>query len=205
MAVNTRSLRDDQKEMTRLRFVSTGKKLFISQGYVRTSADQIASEAGTSRATFYLHYTGKPALLAEIFQAEHVAPLMKLIERLGAAGPGDLKALNEWIRAYAAHYRKTKALMRAWMQAQTQEGAELHALSDNLLQEIINAIAEQVAAANHALTPITPGEARLRAMMMFAELERYCYYVHIRHKEYDEERALELITTSWAHLIRLEN
>jgi hypothetical protein len=42
-------------------------------------------------------------------------------------------------------------------------------------------------------------------MMMFAELERYCYYVHIRHKEYDEERALELITTSWAHLIRLEN
>lgn len=203
MAVSDRSLRDDQKAMTRERFLEAGRRLFTSQGYGSTSTDQITAEAGTSRATFYLHFSGKPSLLSEIFQEQHVDPLMRLIDKLGKIGHSDLPALAEWIREYAKFYKATRSLMRSWMQAESQEGAELRALSDTVLQRIVGAIADQVSSAHGSDVPISAEEARLRAMVMFAELERYCYYVNIRHMNYSEDRALDIITASWAHLISL--
>lgn len=189
--------------MTRERFLEAGRKLFTSQGYGSTSADQIAAEAGTSRATFYLHYSGKPALLAEIFQEQHIDPLMRLIDQLGKTGQIDRDGLSAWIRAYAEQYRETRSLMRSWMQAESQEGATLRALSDTVLQHIVSAIADQISFAHGTTKPISADEARLRAMVMFAELERYCYYVNIRGMDYPEHRALELIAESWAHMINL--
>lgn len=203
MAGNTRSLREDQKAMTRQRFLDAGRELFNGQGYTNTSADQIAAAAGASRATFYLHYSGKPALLAEIFQEQHIDPLHQLIDQLGKVDRTDRSGLAAWIRAYANHYSATRALMRSWMQAESHEGAELRTLSDTVLQRIVDAIADQVTAAHGNSSPIPAEESRVRAMVMFAELERYCYWVNIRRMDYPEERTLELIAESWAHLIAL--
>src|SRR3979409_1933770 len=58
-AVPRRSIRDVQKEYTKELLVRSAHDFFVKNGYVNTTIDQIAARAGTSRATFYLHFQRK--------------------------------------------------------------------------------------------------------------------------------------------------
>ncbi|AYJ85377.1 TetR/AcrR family transcriptional regulator (plasmid) [Sphingomonas paeninsulae] len=58
------------RENTRTRLLKAGRKLFFSRDYTAISVDMIAREAGFTRAAFYLHFTGKDALVAAMMIAE---------------------------------------------------------------------------------------------------------------------------------------
>lgn len=60
------SIRDRQKALTRRRLLDAARTFFQEQGYDATSVDQIVKLAGTSRATFYLHFTHKPDVAVAI-------------------------------------------------------------------------------------------------------------------------------------------
>src|ERR1700733_8411612 len=51
-----------QKEDSRRRLVEAAERVFDRAGYIATSVDDIAQEAGVSRQTFYRHYDGKLAI-----------------------------------------------------------------------------------------------------------------------------------------------
>jgi AcrR family transcriptional regulator len=59
------ALRREQALATRTRIVRSAAELFASQGYTRTSIEQIAGRAGVARPTVYTAFTGKPTLLKE--------------------------------------------------------------------------------------------------------------------------------------------
>lgn len=56
-------LRQSQAQATRLAIIRAGARLFIAHGYVGTSIDEIAAEAGVSRATVFTSVGGKAAIL----------------------------------------------------------------------------------------------------------------------------------------------
>jgi AcrR family transcriptional regulator len=56
-------LRQRQAHSTRLAIIEAAGRLFAQQGYVSTSIDQIAAEAGVSRATVFSSVGSKSALL----------------------------------------------------------------------------------------------------------------------------------------------
>jgi AcrR family transcriptional regulator len=56
-------LRAAQAESTRRTVIAAAARLFSERGYVATSVDDIAAEAGVSRATVFTAVGGKPALL----------------------------------------------------------------------------------------------------------------------------------------------
>jgi AcrR family transcriptional regulator len=56
-------LRRAQAQSTRLTIVEAAARLFIAQGYVGTSMDDIAAAAGVGRATVFASVGGKAALL----------------------------------------------------------------------------------------------------------------------------------------------
>ncbi|MET0371504.1 MAG: helix-turn-helix domain-containing protein [Sphingobium sp.] len=58
---------------TRARIVKAGRKLFFTRDFQDISVDTVAKAAGFSRAAFYLHFTGKDALIAAIILSESVA------------------------------------------------------------------------------------------------------------------------------------
>jgi AcrR family transcriptional regulator len=59
-------LRAQQKLYTRRRLVAAACDLFEAKGYEATTVDDIVAEAGAARATFYLHFTGKADIIAEL-------------------------------------------------------------------------------------------------------------------------------------------
>ena len=59
------TLRERQKEHTRVRLTDCALSLFSAKGYPGTTVDDIAAAAGATRATFYLHFSSK----AEVVKA----------------------------------------------------------------------------------------------------------------------------------------
>ena len=58
-------LRRQQRDFTRQRLVDAARELFVRNGTRATSVDDIAKAAGTSRATFYAHFTDKQDVIRE--------------------------------------------------------------------------------------------------------------------------------------------
>ena len=58
-------LRRQQRDFTRQRLVDAARELFRQNGTKGTSIDDIAKAAGTSRATFYAHFTDKQDVIRE--------------------------------------------------------------------------------------------------------------------------------------------
>jgi AcrR family transcriptional regulator len=56
-------LRQRQAQSTRLSIIGSAARLFIAQGYVATSIDEIATAAGVGRATIFASVGGKAAIL----------------------------------------------------------------------------------------------------------------------------------------------
>ena len=57
------TLRQRQSQSTRLSIIEAAARLFIAQGYVATSMDEIATAAGVGRATVFASVGGKAAIL----------------------------------------------------------------------------------------------------------------------------------------------
>lgn len=57
------TLRQRQAQSTRLSIIEASARLFIAQGYVTTSMDEIAAAAGVGRATVFASVGGKAAIL----------------------------------------------------------------------------------------------------------------------------------------------
>lgn len=58
-----------KQQRTRRRLLGFALELFARHGYQSTTATQIAAAAGVSRATFFLHFPTKAALLGELCRA----------------------------------------------------------------------------------------------------------------------------------------
>ncbi|MEU8139077.1 TetR/AcrR family transcriptional regulator [Streptodolium elevatio] len=59
-------MRARQKIYTRQRLIAAASNLFETKGYEATTVDDIVAEAGAARATFYLHFTGKPDIVGAL-------------------------------------------------------------------------------------------------------------------------------------------
>lgn len=59
-------IREAQARMTRDRIVEAAFQAFSVKGYQATSATEIASAAGASRATFYLHFATKAEIIVDV-------------------------------------------------------------------------------------------------------------------------------------------
>jgi AcrR family transcriptional regulator len=60
-----KSLRQRKLEVVRRALSSAGEDLFLSRGFERTTAEQIARAAGVSRRTFFRYYESKEDVLVE--------------------------------------------------------------------------------------------------------------------------------------------
>ena len=80
------TLRTAQKQYTRERLVAAAVDLFVAKGYAATTVDDIATGAGATRATFYLHFRSKAELVRGLMQkmrAESLADLVMMADGLG--------------------------------------------------------------------------------------------------------------------------
>lgn len=100
-----------RREDSLFRLRSAADRLFSERGYIATSIDEIAREAGVSRPTFYRHFSGKFAIALDLFDRESdaVAPLWR---SLSDRDFGDLAAVTQWVVEIMDFEKSRPALFR---------------------------------------------------------------------------------------------
>jgi AcrR family transcriptional regulator len=101
------SQRANKREDTRRRLLAAGRKLFRLPGVEQTSMEDIAAAANASRATIYLYFAGKPALLEALLEEDWAAQI-RLFERLGTVDVRDSAELGDWVLRVADGMRKAR-------------------------------------------------------------------------------------------------
>ena len=149
------------------RILAATKTVFLAQGYGATSIDDIAQEAGISRASFYTYFPSKrDALLALGTDATQGAEA--LIDDLAGLGPDwDAPAIEEWVERYFEFLDDYGSFVLAWAQAAFEDhelrraGMKRHLRTCRRLGEALEKLRGQ-----------PRGDARSQGLAVFSMLER---------------------------------
>lgn len=113
MKKQTPSLRERKKERTRELLVDTANRLFLEQGFDKTTVDQIAEAAGVSQRTFFRYFPAKDDVVFSK-HAERIARFKALLveHRDGQAPAATVRAaLADFARDYQ---RQRREMLREW-------------------------------------------------------------------------------------------
>jgi AcrR family transcriptional regulator len=171
---------------------------FEERGYSDTTVDDIVVRADASRATFYLHFGGKLEALQELIRrlADEAVELFRALGEL--EGP-TRESLAAWLSDTFDWYRTNRALIRANYQA-----AELEADHSGIHQEDFNRLVDAMSGPIARWHDLAPEQARLRAMLLAVQHQRFCYLWIVQGWRFDEETVLNAMTDLWWHALGYE-
>jgi AcrR family transcriptional regulator len=181
------TLRQEHREATRRRIIAAARKVFVKKGYARATIEEITASAGVSRATLYLHFDSKFALLAvatEKMRAEAIEGARQLADVLVSGDRADLRGWVEWALGWYAHNRPM---------ALAGEEAELSADKPSEVQRTALDCLEPWV---ETWPPALRAEARMRFELCRVQMRTYMWgQSHILFP--DQELPVDLFTEIW--------
>ena len=188
-----------QRAETRERLIDGAIRVFADHGYAQASIEDVLIEAGVSRASFYSHFAGKPALAEAI--ADVLVPLWQpLYAELAEMGVPSLAALRQWCARNVALYRLHQDICMILTQAS--------AIEPDLYEKLTahrEAVAGLLAQRNPALAHLaTDAGARLRATLALMQLDLSCYYLGVRHWQDVGNAGVEAMADQLHHFLTSE-
>ncbi|QQQ19762.1 TetR/AcrR family transcriptional regulator [Brevundimonas vitis] len=166
------SLREAQRALTRDRLRSGARDLFAETSYIEATIDQIALRAGVGRATFYLHYESKDALLRDLLIQDMMAH-RRLYHRLTDLGARPSpETISPWIRRYMQVFSERRAAVSLFNVA---IGADPGFLAEITRQR--DALFDDLGGRLEAFrfTRDAPGRSRrMSAHLLVFQIEQFC-------------------------------
>ncbi|MFC4732297.1 TetR/AcrR family transcriptional regulator [Salipiger abyssi] len=92
-----RTLREEQQRATRYKLIQAAFKCFTHKGFHDTTIAEIVKAAGTSRATFYLHFAGKSEALAASWAELEQSRMIEQWHKLDAMDPWTEAGIHGWM------------------------------------------------------------------------------------------------------------
>ncbi|MGV2984264.1 TetR/AcrR family transcriptional regulator [Microbacterium sp. AGC85] len=194
-------LRAAQKAMTRDRLVDAMHDCLVSRGYVGTTIDDITSEAGATRATFYLHFSSKAEVTRAVWEKfvnEPTNALWETLEGLLVRIESDPAVLQrEWFPQVLDHWQLRGTTIRAILHAQIVEpalGDRLLTTRNDVVDLIVGALARHSGRSEVAL--------RIRAIAAF-EVQTQVFMGWIENQvPHEPDYVIEALADAWAALLR---
>lgn len=117
------SLRERQKEQTRLEMVRSAYDLFVRDGYDEVSMDAISEAAGVSRATLFNYFPRKELILPEIARLR-VERLKEFARQRTDERPATVEEMLAFILQIAREHERIarghrRLMMQVWFQQAT--------------------------------------------------------------------------------------
>lgn len=142
-ASSSRKLKADE---TRRRLFAAGAELLVEQGYVATTAKQIARRAGVAKGTFFFHYKSKDALVTALVELQ-VRLIARERERLVAEGASPLERLRATVMGLGALAERNvvRAVLTAGME-NPETGGAIDLLYQQLLEMMTSDVRDAVRA-----------------------------------------------------------
>ena len=119
--------REERKDQTRRQLADAGRRVFLREGFLRASVEQVAAEAGFTTGAVYSAFGGKAELFLAVLDERIAERARGMIEAAkGAANPeaGARAVARQWIETLRREPDWTLLLIEFWVYAARDE--ELH-------------------------------------------------------------------------------
>lgn len=190
------SLRAAQKQMTHELFLAKALELFETKGYTATTIDDIASAAGSTRTTFYLHFASKAevmsALLAKvdaILTAADDPPLTEVI------ASGSRYLIHAWLDRKLSQWDEIKPYLTASYQAAHEPD-----VVEQTERWFDDAVGQMTTGLDQAKR-FPADRRRIRCVLAFGQLEYLSRRYFSVGWRTPREVCLDELTASWCHLL----
>lgn len=195
------SLRERQRELTRAALLDGARRAFEERGYSAVTVDDITSRAGTSRGTFYLHFTKATVLqtlLGGAFGLTDDAPAAaRLPTNLAVADLSDLDAIRTWLTAYVRVWQTHRLLARAWMEGDAID-PELRSMTDHRIARAVEALSRRIVEGHRGRgLKVEPEDTRATAALMDLQLQYFCYHAVGRELHVSIDAGIEAMARHW--------
>ncbi len=183
--------------MTRQLLLDRGLELFEAKGYAATTVDDIAAAAGTTRATFYLHFPSKAELMRSLVETTNdlltrpdVPPLPDVVRS------GDREQIRTWLGRKFDQWSVIRPYVVAAHQAAASE-PDIQASLDQWFESAIGDIVDGLNSADR----FDPASRRIRGALAFGQLEFYSRRWFQFGWIDDRDLSLTVMTDSWCSLL----
>ncbi len=191
-------IRAARKRLTHELLLATARDLFEAKGYAATTIDDIASGAGMTRATLYLHFSSKAELLEqlvsgveELFDTGEHAPLEEV------ARSSDPAVIRSWLERKLEQWADFRPYLAMIAQSDAEPG-----ISSIVDRGHDHAIAAMRAGPGYR-RPIRPRDPRdpLHGRIRLVETLSRRYLRAGGRGRLEREAALDALTTAWTRLL----
>lgn len=199
------TLRATQKALTRQLLMDAALELFQASGYGATTVDEIATKAGTTRVTFYAHFSSRSDLMRALINEKLNLELeRRSTPDRGSTAPqlvevvrdGSEARIAEWIRTTSTHWPAVEPILRVAREAAVVD-PELSTLVEVWLEEAISDIAEGLERADR----FEPDTRRYRAALAMAQFDYTAQHWPASAWKLEHERMVEILAHSWTTLL----
>ncbi|WP_129976880.1 TetR/AcrR family transcriptional regulator [Rhodococcus sp. Q1] len=194
------SLRAAQKQMTYELFLAKALDLFGTKGYAATTIDDIATAAGSTRTTFYLHFSSKAdvmsALLTKVDSILTAADDPSLTEVVAS---GSRALIRQWLNRKLTQWDEIEPYMTASYQAAHEPD-----VATTTEQWFEGAVADMTAGLDRA-DRLDPDRRRIRCVLAFGQLEHMSRRYFSVGWRTPREICLDELTDSWCYLLDAQN
>jgi AcrR family transcriptional regulator len=158
--------REERKDQTRRQLVHAGRKVFLREGFLRASVEEVAAEAGFTTGAVYSAFGGKAELFLAVLdeRIEERARGMVAAAK-GASNPeaGARAVARQWIETLRREPDWTLLLIEFWLYAARDE--ELH-------KEVVERHRRPLEAAVSAMEGVVAQHPEYEPLLPLADLAR---------------------------------
>jgi AcrR family transcriptional regulator len=190
------SLRAAQKQMTYDLFLAKALELFGTKGYLATTIDDIATAAGSTRTTFYLHFSSKAEVMSALLsKAEEILTAASDPPLTDVVASGSRELIRNWLDRKFSQWDEIKPYLVASYEASHEP--DVAAQAERWFEGTI----EHMTAGLDRAKRIPPARRRIRCVLAFGELEYLSRRYFSVGWRIPREICLDELTDSWCHLL----
>ena len=194
------SLRAAQKQMTYELFLAKALELFGEKGYSATTIDDIASAAGSTRTTFYLHFSSKAEVMSALLtKVDAILTAADNPTLTAVVASGSRSEIHAWLDRKFSQWDEIKLYLTASYEASYEPDVEAKT------EQWFESAVEDMTAGLDAAKRLPADRRRIRCVLAFGQLEHLSRRYFSIGWRTPREICLDEITESWCYLLAADS
>ena len=192
-----------RKQSNRDSLMLAATDLFCQKGYAAVSVEDITSEAGVSRVTFYRHFATKAAVALELFHRAGEVAGPRLVE-IGSRDFRDRKVVVGWLADFFNLNREMRGIVRVLSQANVVESNFSEQVRPYIF-EIMRALGRTIPAFDVVPESAADEKRQVRAWLLLYTILDQSNHATTPHGVADSPMMIEVLADSFLDFVNPES
>jgi AcrR family transcriptional regulator len=189
-------------QRTRAQLLEAARVVFESKGYFDASVEDLVTEAGVARGSFYTYFEDKSEVFRLLSTEVHTAVLEAVSTNLGSPGGDPILKLQESNARYVATYRQYASLYGLIEQVAAVDPL-VHAERVERRRVNVERVKSSIERWQSRGLADPEINAATTAGLLVSMTSNFCYWWFVGGEEYDQDQATLTLTETWVRAIGL--